>query len=108
MISIRDYIKNKGHISTSKCGNSLFTRFGNRISTGFECVDGLYVKIPITMIDILNVVPNRNDRYWIKKEYQLYVRDRSIKHIKFYISGPNAGYVFIYSNQLFFKENKQL
>jgi len=79
----------------------MFNKFGNRISTGYECIDGEYVRIPISKLDNANVVCIENNFAEKQGMLRLATKDRLIKKIIVYITGTKAGYVYIESKYLY-------
>lgn len=80
---------------------AMFNKFGNRISTGYEDIDGNYVKIPIGKLDNANLICIENKFAEKQGMLRLMTKDRLIRKIIVYITGSRAGYVYIESKYLY-------
>lgn len=84
------------------CGDTaMFNKFGNRISTGYERIDGEYIAIPVSKMDNGNIQCIENNELEKKGMLVLKSKDRIIKKMILYITGDKAGYVYIHNRYLY-------
>lgn len=84
------------------CGDTaMFNKFGNRISTGYERIDGEYVVVPVSKLDNANIHCMEDHELEKKGMLVLKSKDRIIKKMILYITGEKAGYAYIHYRYLY-------
>ena len=79
----------------------MFNKFGNRISTGYDRIDGEYVVIPVSKIDNANIYCIENNDLESRGMLVLKSKDRIIKKMILYITGDKTGYVYVHYKYLY-------
>ncbi len=80
---------------------AMFNKFGNRVSTGYDDIEGDYVKISLSRLDNANLICVENKECEADGIFVLKTKDGLLKKIKLYINGDRAGYAYIESKYLF-------